>query len=250
MDGSGKQRTNVRHALRLLARRSANALFGERGIADAQARLAWADAQQFIYEASSPSTRIFADHWALRREALAQRPANGLLMEFGVYQARSFNYFADELIAAKDVRTLHGFDSFSGFSEEWGGVDAAYPVDHFDQQGGRPEVRSNCMLIDGFVEDTLPAFLASNDGPVAFVHIDTDTYSPARTVLEYCRPRLRAGSIVLFDELLGYTNWRSHEYRALTETLAPEEYSFLGFATSSAHARLIKAAIRIEKDLS
>ena len=30
----------------------------------------------------------------------------------------------------------------------------------------------------------------------------------------------------------------------------PHEYSFLGFATSAPDARLIKAAIRIEEDLS
>lgn len=232
-------------------RRCAALLAGAQpSIEEAQRRLAWDDAQQYIYARSGPTTRVFEDHWALRREAFAQRPDTGLILEFGVFQAKSFNFFADLAHEADDGRTLHGFDSFSGFSEHWGGVDRQYAVDHFDQQGARPDVRSNCALVDGFVEDTLPAFLKRHDEVVAFVHIDTDTYSPARTVLEFCRPRLRAGSIVLFDELLGYPNWRNHEHRALTEALSPDEYSYVGFATSSPEARLIKAAIRIEKDLT
>ena len=240
----------MRALARHVARRLRDAVTGERGIEAAQRRLAWEDAQRFIYDACGPATRIFEDHWALRRAAFAARSDDGLLMEFGVFQARSFNFFADRMLESGDTRTLYGFDSFSGFSEEWAGVDRAFPVDHFDQGTGRPKVRENCELVDGFVEDTLGTFLDTHAGPIAFIHIDTDTYSPARSVLSLCRERLRTGSIVLFDELLGYPNWRNHEHRALTEALSPDEYSYVGFATSSPEARLIKAAIRIEKDLT
>lgn len=225
-------------------------LLGDRPtVAEAQASLAWDDAQRVIYERSTTQTRIHDDHHALRREVFGQRPAEGMILEFGVFRGQSLNAFAEQARAEGDGRTLHGFDSFEGFSEEWTGVEGAFPKDRFDLAGGRPTVASNCALVDGFVEQTLPDFLREHEDDVAFIHIDTDTYSPARTVLACCRPRLKAGSIVLFDELLGYPNWRSHEYRALQESLHDDEYTFLGFATSSPRARLIKAAIRIDRDL-
>jgi predicted O-methyltransferase YrrM len=230
-------------------RRLRDRLRPEPTLRDLQARRAWEDAQDFLYAASTTATRLYDDHRALRRSVFSQRPEQGLLLEFGVYRGASLTAFAGQLDEEGDARTLFGFDSFSGFSEEWTGVEGAYPRAHFDLAGGRPAVPSNCRLVEGFVEETLPRFLDDEPGPVAFVHIDTDTYSPARTVLESCRPRLAPGSIVLFDELAGYPNWRSHEYRALSEVLAPDEYVYLGFAVSGPRARLIKAAIRIEKPL-
>jgi hypothetical protein len=42
-------------------------------------------------------------------------------------------------------------------------------------------------------------------------------YSSAKTVLDLCGPRLRAGSIVHFDEFFNFPGWKRHEHRAWTE---------------------------------
>lgn len=211
-----------------------------------QAELAWVDSQQFIYEHSTRRTLNFASINELRKYSISQIPKNGAILEFGVYKGTSINEFAAHLKAAGDTRRIVGFDSFVGFSEEWSGMNRLFPKDHFDLRGMRPQVESNVDLVDGFIEDTLPAFMNSQSlNEVAFIHIDTDTYTPAKVVLESLKPHLAPGAIVLFDEFCGYRNWRSHEHRALVEVFSPTEYEFLGFASGGVSASVIRAAILI-----
>jgi hypothetical protein len=217
-----------------------------RPIAEFQSALAFEDSQKFIYEKSGLRTMTFIDHWDLRTYCLKEMPSVGEVLEFGVFKAKSINFMAKYLSDLDDERKIVGFDSFRGFSEEWSGVDRKYEKEFFDQSGVLPKVESNVELVDGFIEDTLPSFIERRElDTVAFVHIDTDTYTPAKVALELLKPYLRKGSIILFDELCGYPNWRSHEYKALTEVLNANEYEFLGFAQSHPRAQLIKAAIRI-----
>jgi hypothetical protein len=66
---------------------------------------------------------------------------------------------------------------------------------------------------------------------VAFVHVDADLYSSARTVLTLVGPRLVAGTVVVFDEYFGYPGWREHEYRAWQEYVAETgvRFAYEGF---------------------
>lgn len=188
----------------------------------------------------------FSDHWGLRAYCLKEMLDDGEILEFGVFKGKSINFMAKYLLDLNDERGIIGFDSFRGFSEEWSGVDKEYEKGFFDQSGVLPKVEPNVELVDGFIENTLPSFIERRSiESVAFVHIDTDTYTPAKVALEQLKPYLRKGSIILFDELCGYPNWRNHEYKALTEVLEESEYEFLGFAQSHPRAQLIKAAIRI-----
>ena len=63
------------------------------------------------------------------------------------------------------------------------------------------------------------------------MHLDMDTYTPTKFVLEKARNFFDTGTIILFDELYGYPNWQQHEYLALTEVLAPEDYEFIVFGS-------------------
>ena len=76
----------------------------------------------------------------------------------------------------------------------------------------------------------MPDWLAENEVPVAFAHLDLDTYTPTRFVLAALRPRLVPGSVLVFDGLYGYPGWREHEYRALREVLGEKGYAFLAFS--------------------
>lgn len=213
----------------------------------AQSELAIRDAHEFIYGSSSHETLAFGNTKELRDYCLKQMMPHGAILEFGVYKGASINYFARHLKSVGDKRTVFGFDSFRGFSEEWSGVNNQYPTNHFDLTGVVPRVEDNVELVIGYIDSSLPKFLEGRKfESVALVHIDTDTYSPAKTALELLRPFLVSGSIILFDELCGYPNWRNHEYRALTEVFAREEYEYLGFASGGRGANLIKAAIRLK----
>lgn len=173
----------------------------------------------------------------IRDFALRRAPAEGLLMELGVYRGRSINQFADLLAKAGDPRIVFGFDAFQGLSEDWFGKSIARQS-NFNRGGRPPKVRRNVELEIGWVEDTLAAFLARRPGPIALLHIDTDTYTPCKLALSLCRERLVEGTIVLFDEHHGYPNWQNGEFKALNETLQPGEYTYLAFGTQQAVIRI------------
>ena len=217
-----------------------------KSIYSSQKYLAFKDSQEFIYKNSELNTLTFSDHFELREHCIKNCLKEGMLAEFGVFKGKSINFFAKKLIEQNDIRTIYGFDSFEGFSEEWSGVDKIYGEKFHDQKGKLPEVEKNVKLIPGFIETSLEKYLSQNEiKNVSFIHIDTDTYSPAKVILTLLKPFIKKGTIILFDELCGYPNWRSHEFKALTEVFDNEDYEFIGFAQSHSKANLIKAAIRI-----
>ncbi|MGL4541113.1 MAG: class I SAM-dependent methyltransferase, partial [Polymorphobacter sp.] len=149
------------------------------------------------------------DFWAYM---LRNLPTTGLVLEVGVFQGKSINMIADFCTSRGDDRTIHGFDSFEGLEEDWAGE--GLREGFFDQGGKLPAVRANVRLHKGWVKDTMAPFLAAETAPqIGLLHIDTDTYTPARHILEIAAPHLVAGSIIVFDELIGYPNWRAHEYK-------------------------------------
>jgi hypothetical protein len=176
------------------------------------------------------------DFW---RHVMSKLPAEGEVIEVGVFEGVSVNFIADTLLAKGDTREVHGFDSFEGLEEDWSGEALG---SGFFQRGGRlPKVRRNVKLHKGWVQDTLGPFYAERGKPkIALVHIDTDTYTPARHILEISEPLLTEGSVVVFDELIGYPNWRAHEFKALQETLDRSRYRFIGFTSRQAAIRIVK----------
>ena len=68
-------------------------------------------------------------------------------------------------------------------------------------------------LHKGWFEETLPVWLAANEGPVSFIPIDCDLYSSTRTILTLLAERIVPGTIGLFDEYFNYPNWEKHEYK-------------------------------------
>ena len=173
----------------------------------------------------------------IRDYAIRRAPAEGLVMELGVYRGTSINQFAEVLGKRGDQRKVYGFDAFHGLSEDWFGKSIARRS-NFDRGGRPPKVRENVELVIGWVEETLEKFLRQNSGPIAFMHIDTDTYTPCKLALTLCRDRFVDGTVILFDEHHGYPNWKNGEYKALNEVLGTGEYRYLAFATQQAVIRI------------
>ena len=84
----------------------------------------------------------------------------------------------------------------------------------------------NVKLIKGLFEDSLPLFLKKFEGDVAFVHIDGDLYSSAKTVLTELTPRFKKGSVLLFDEINDYDDYRNHEIKAFAEFLLDTGFDY------------------------
>jgi Methyltransferase domain len=199
------------------------------------------DSYRFIRERMSKAV-LFSDTMQLRRFVI-DLVCRGdlrekLLLEFGVFKGGTLNLFADRLKAANAREPIYGFDSFEGLEEDWSHVN--FPSRRFDRAGKLPKTRANTRIVKGWVQDTLGGFLLEHPGKmIAFMHMDMDTYSPTKFVLEKTRDRCGSGAVILFDELYGYPNWRAHEHRALTEVYDENEYEYLAFGK-------LQCAIRIK----
>lgn len=141
----------------------------------------------------------------------------GLKLEFGVASGSSINR-----IAAVTEDVVYGFDCFEGLPEAWNGMG----VGAFGQGGNLPTVASNVRLIKGLFQDTLDDFLAQHPGQVGLCHVDCDIYSGAAFVLGRLKDRFVNGSVLIFDELAHYPDYRQHEYKAFLEFLDETGYDF------------------------
>lgn len=156
-----------------------------------------------------------SDRWeSVHDKALSCVEDDGLVLEFGVYSARTTNYIAQKL----SHLTVHGFDSFLGLPENWRD---GFPKGHFEVDS-LPQVQSNVRLHQGWFDETLPRFLNAlldqNDQErVSYLHIDCDLYSSTKTVLGLLGDRIRTGSVIVFDEYFNYPGWRLGEYLAFKE---------------------------------
>jgi hypothetical protein len=197
--------------------------------------VAGVEAAQYMVDRMQAAINL-PDRNAVLDHGLANAKLDGLMLEFGVYRGASLRF-----IAQRTPGLVHGFDSFQGLPEDW---------THFQRQGrfslNEPPTfnEPNIRIHQGLFRDTLPSFLAQNEGNIRFLHIDCDLYSSTREVLELVAGRLAPGTIVVFDEYINFPGWRQHEYRAFQEFVARHEatYSYVAFASS-----YMSVALRIER---
>ncbi|MGQ0775912.1 MAG: class I SAM-dependent methyltransferase [Pseudonocardiales bacterium] len=173
-------------------------------------REAAASSERFAREVM-PTGRTFDDPIATLEYALSLAPPDGMALEFGVYNGRTLKVIAD----ARKHKQVFGFDSFQGLPEDWR---SGLPAGTFATN--QPPDVAGAELVVGWFDDTLADFLANHPGPVAFLHLDADLYSSTVTVLENVGPRLRPGSVIVFDEYFNYPGWEQHEHRAWREFVA------------------------------
>ncbi len=142
----------------------------------------------------------------------------GDYLEFGVFTGSSF------VCAMRVHRTLQflsrartrffGFDSFSGFGDvqdhdrhpfyldSFFAIDASKVIANIQRRAKGLDVQ----VVQGFFEDTLKGKDATVDGvrQARIVFIDCDLKEPARLALDYVRPTLQPGTILLMDDFFSY----------------------------------------------
>jgi predicted O-methyltransferase YrrM len=186
--------------------------------------------------AQMASAMMARDRFELLRFAVRQIRHQGLVLEFGVEKGASLTTLAN---AYKGE--VHGFDSFRGLPEDWTGT---YEERGKFSMGGRlPKVPDNAKLHVGWFDKTLPEFLATTPDDVALLHVDCDIYSSTKTIFEGLGPRIKPGTVIVFDEYFNYPAWRHHEYKAFQEFVAAgnRRYSYIGFSSEKGHV-----AVRME----
>lgn len=166
--------------------------------------------------------------------AIARAPTSGLVLEFGVYHGLSLRQLVRRVNGP-----VHGFDSFEGLPEEW---KSGEPAGSYNAHGRLPQMPPQVDIHPGWFQDSVPEFVAQQTEKVRLVHIDCDLYSSTRTVLNEIYALLQPGSVVVFDEFLGYPGYEHHEFRAWNEFAKKFRLSceYLGFTLMAR-----KAALRI-----
>ena len=159
----------------------------------------------------------------------------GLVLEFGVATGRTLNHFARVLWP----KSVWGFDSFDGLPEDW---TSRMPKGFFARNENLPGVRENAFLQIGWFNETLPSFVREEVGPVALLHIDSDLYSSAVTVLTELKTRIVPGTVIIFDEYMNYPGWQLDEFRAWQEFVQANSVKYEYIGRVSRHQ---KVAVRV-----
>jgi hypothetical protein len=114
--------------------------------------------------------------------------------------------------------------------EKWSGT--SLPEFSLTLDGNMPKVKNNVKLIKGWFDELLPNFVESNSDSVSFLHIDSDLYSSAKTILTLLKNRIKVGTVIIFNEYFNYPNWRNHEYKAFQEFVKENnvKYDYICFS--------------------
>ena len=138
----------------------------------------------------------------------------GHVVECGVFKGASFIRFATfrEILESPHSRKLIGFDAFGKFPEQEHADDQAF-VERFEGAAGEgistdelDQVMAhkgfeNYELVQGNILETVPDYLVAHpELKIALLHIDTDVYEPAATILNNLYDRVVTGGLVVLDD--------------------------------------------------
>lgn len=143
---------------------------------------------------------------------------DGLWLEFGVCSGNTIN-----IISSQTQNKVYGFDSFLGLPEDWGNHQ---PKGMYSTGGKLPNVNDNVELVVGLFQDTLEKFLEDHSEPIAYLHLDADLYSSTKYVLDKVGDRIVSGTVVSFDEIYNYPEYRDHEIKAWLEFCETSKISY------------------------
>ena len=167
-----------------------------------------------------PDAVFLMDQFAFIESKKVEMDANsGHILDLGVYSGGSTR----NLARIFPDKVIHGFDSFEGLPDDWSYVLSGT----FDAKGLLPDVPDNVRLYKGWFEDTLPLWFDEYSGnPISVLRIDCDIYSSTKTIFDVLSPLIQPGTWIIFDELIGYSGWQNHEYKAFTEFIEATNHKY------------------------
>lgn len=172
---------------------------------------------------------------------------HGSILDFGIYRGSS--YFTWQQLSSiyepyNHIRKIIGFDSFEGFSsverQDYGTDGRELSIKRaggMKFEDGQSELQRGINLMDlnrplghvrkaEIVQGTLPGALANyldqhKETTIALGNFGLGLYSPTLEILKLIKPRLQAGSILVFEDL-NQATWPG-ETQALYEVFSPAE---------------------------
>ncbi len=188
-------------------------------------RLASEDSAKYITEHLRTVANFNTDYDLHEYAAEQAKIQWGMVLEFGVATGRTLNQFGRLF----SEQLIWGFDSFNGLPEDW----TSRMQKGFFKRNALPKVRHNCSLIIGLFDHTLPKFINDHSGPIKLLHIDSDLYSSAKTVLNLLNSQIVPGTIIVFDEYLNYPGYEYDEFKAWHQFVEhfQREYEYIGYVS-------------------
>lgn len=146
----------------------------------------------------------------------ATRDSGALVAEVGVAQGDSSVFLLEHLRTVDDPRTMHLFDTFSGFTPqsiavevETRGKDAS-AYDKF-RYGSEDHFKKNLRRRGYDRFETHPGDASAVDwaawGGIGAMLLDIDLYEPTLAILEAAYPHLVPGGGIVVDDCLDNTPW-------------------------------------------
>lgn len=139
----------------------------------------------------------------------------GEIIECGLFKGNSFYRFAHfrDLLESKNSRKLIGFDIFGKFPDTEYEEDKKY-LEKFIDSAGENSISiddihkvmkykniENYEFVQGDINLTVPEYCKNNPHlKISLLHIDTDVYEPAITILENMYDKVVKGGIIMFDD--------------------------------------------------
>ena len=82
-------------------------------------------------------------------------------------------------------------------------------------------------MLKGYFKDTLKNSEKINTiTKLKFAHIDCDLYSSTKDILSNCRPLIKKGTVICFDEYWNYPGWLNNEFKAWKEFCKENNISY------------------------
>ena len=202
-------------------------------------RLASEESARYVIERMRAVPNFETDYdlhkWVTTTQLDQKLLNNGWILEFGVATGRTLNQFAKWL----PNKFVFGFDGFEGLPEDW----TSRMRRGFFARDTLPRVRTNCQLVVGWFDQTLPLFKNKiNNGPIALLHVDCDLYSSTVTILNELRDNIVPGTVIIFDEYINYPGWQLDEFKAWQEHVARYKIKYEYIGRVSKHQ---KVAVRV-----
>lgn len=175
----------------------------------------------------------------------------GAIVECGIFKGASFLQFASfrNLLENEISRKLIGFDIFDDFPETEYQDDKKY-LDDFIKGAGSKSITveelefvlaskkiGNYSLVKGDINQTVPEFVKNNPHlKISLLHIDTDVYEPAVTILNNMYDLIVRGGIIVLDDYATFPG----ETKAVDEFFADKNITIQKFPFSHIPAYIIK----------